>query len=309
MPSWSELNNEFAARNTEQRQQFLSERLDQYTAKVAALTDRNVLFYASSFLQKPQVAGVFSSVNAEDLNGFMAGVHRMDFSKGLLLMLHTPGGSAEAAESIVEYLWSKFPSVTALVPTYAMSAGTMIALGCDSVIMGRQSQLGPTDPQLIINNRNYSAHSLVTQFEDAKKDIIANVALAHAWAPVLQQFGPAILQEARRSLQYGKNVVAEWLERHMFHGDSDAAAKAHSIVNFFSDESHGSHGRRIGRDEARHHGVMVEDLEANQDLQDAALSLYHTVTLAFEHSPAAKTVISSNGGKWFKNIVIQPAQS
>jgi len=57
---------------------------------------------------------------------------------------------AEAAQTIVDYLRSKFSTIEVLVPTYAMSAGTMIALGCDRVFMGRQSQLGPTDPQLIV---------------------------------------------------------------------------------------------------------------------------------------------------------------
>ena len=56
----------------------------------------------------------------------MAGIHGHDFNKGLLLILHTPGGSAEAAQTIVEYLRSKFDAIDVLIPTYAMSAGTMI---------------------------------------------------------------------------------------------------------------------------------------------------------------------------------------
>ena len=235
----------------------------------------------------------------------MSGVHGMDFSKGLLLMLHTPGGMAEAAESIVDYLWSKFSSVHALVPTYAMSAGTMITLGCDKLIMGRQSQLGPTDPQLIIDNRPYSAHSIVAQFDEAQKDIAGNVALAHAWAPMLQRFGPALLQEANRSLVYGQQMVAKWLEEHMFKGDSAAAAKAGAAAQFFSGDTHGSHGRRINRDEARANGIKVDDLEDDQDLQDSALTLYHLATMAFENGPAAKCVISSNGNMWVKNIGIE----
>ena len=95
----------------------------------------------------------------------MAGIHGHDFDKDLLLVLHAPGGMAEAAQTVADDLRSKFPAIDVLVPTYAMSAGTMIALGCDWVIMGRQSQLGPTDPQLMVENRLFSAHSIVEPFE------------------------------------------------------------------------------------------------------------------------------------------------
>lgn len=73
----------------------------------------------------------------------MAGLHGLDFSKGLLLILHTPGGRAVTVQTLVDYLRIRFTDIDVLVPTYAMSAGTMIALGCDRIIIGRQSQLGP----------------------------------------------------------------------------------------------------------------------------------------------------------------------
>ena len=302
MPSWTDLNNQYVAQPEKDRGAFLVNTFKDYTTKLADHVDQNVLFYSSSFLQKPQIPGLFSAVNAEDLNGFMTGVHGMDFNKGLLLMLHTPGGMAEAAESIVDYLWQKFPTVHALIPTYAMSAGTMIALGCEKIIMGRQSQLGPTDPQLIIDNRPYSAHSIVAQFEEAKTDISGNVALAHAWAPLLQRFGPALLQEATRALVYGKQMVAKWMEEHMFNGEANAAQTAKDAATFFSGDTHGSHGRRINREAARAQALKIQDLEDDQDLQELALTMYHLATMAFENGPAAKIVISSNGNMWVKNI-------
>lgn len=158
MPSWSDLQDELNNIGSEERGEFIAERCRDTTATIARRYNRNVLYYVSGFLQKPQVPGLFTSVNMEDINGFMAGVYGHDFNKGLLLILHTPGGLAEAAQTIVDYLRSKFTAIDVLVPTYAMSAGTMIALGCDRIVMGRQSQLGPTDPQLIIGSRPYSAH-------------------------------------------------------------------------------------------------------------------------------------------------------
>ena len=250
----------------------------------------------------------------EDINGFMAGVHGHDFSKGLLLVLHTPGGMAEAAQTIIDYLRSKFSAIDILVPTYAMSAGTMIALGCDRIVMGKQSQLGPTDPQLIVGNRPFSAHSIVEQFEEAKADISRNPTLAHAWAPVLRSFGPALLQEARKSISYGETLVQEWLEKYMFSERVDPASLAEAVAEHFGGNQHGSHGRRINRDEAKQQQVEIIDLEDDQGLQEEVLTLYHLSTIGFEMGPATKLVVSSNGKLWIKNpqmevVVQQSAQA
>ena len=305
MPSWSDLQDELNGIEPEQRGDHIAGRLRELAAHIGARYDRNVLYYASSFLQKPQVPGLFTSINMEDINGFMAGVHGHDFSKGLLLVLHTPGGMAEAAQTIVDYLRSKFSAIDVLVPTYAMSAGTMIALGCDRVVMGKQSQLGPTDPQLIVGNRAFSAHSIVEQFEEAKTEISGNPTLAHAWAPVLRSFGPALLQEARKSISYGVTLVRDWLEQYMFAERDDAASQAKDVAAHFGGNQHGSHGRRINRDEAKQQHLEVIDLEDDQDLQEEVLTLYHLSTIAFEMGPAAKSVVSSNGKLWIKNMQME----
>ena len=93
----------------------------------------------------------FTLITKEDINGFMSIVKGLDCSKGLTLILHTPGGIPVAAESIVKYLREKFNNIEVIIPTYAMSAGTMIALGADNIIMGKHSFLGPIDPQFMLS--------------------------------------------------------------------------------------------------------------------------------------------------------------
>ena len=302
MATWSELQDELEQIQPEGRGDFVAGKSRECIEKIAELFDRNVVYYASGFLQKPSVPNVYTGINMEDINGFMGGIHGHETTKGLLLILHTPGGSAEAAQTIMEYLRSKFNEIDALIPTYAMSAGTMIALGCDRIIMGRQSQLGPTDPQLAVGDRSFSAHSIVEQFQLAKNDIAANAVLAHAWAPVLSSFGPALLQEARKSIGYGKDLVQGWLEKYMFERYPNATELAKEAAEFFGSHKHGSHGRRISRELAREYSIDILDLEANQDLQDEVLTLYHLATIAFEQGPAVKSVLSSNGRMWIKNI-------
>jgi ATP-dependent protease ClpP protease subunit len=302
MASWFELQKEFVTKPPNERGPWLAAQISEKIDELATMTGRNVVFYASGFLQKPQTPSFFHSVSLEDVNGFMTCLMGMNFKKGLFLLLHTPGGQAEAAETIVDYLWSKFDSIETAIPTYAMSAGTMISLASNRLVMGRQSQLGPTDPQIIIGNRSFSAHSIEQQFEEAKQEISKNPATANAWYPVLQPFGPALLQEARKAMAYGNSLVEKWLAARMFAGKPEAAALAKSTAEFFGGKDHGSHGRRINRQEVAAHGIEVQSLEDDGNLQSAVLTLYHLVTLAFESGPAVKVIMSSNGASFIKNF-------
>jgi hypothetical protein len=305
MPSWDELLNELDSQPTDQKKaEWLIARQRAAISDVAQLRgDRNTIFYASAFLQKSHAPPQLLQLTHEEINGFMSVVHGLDCSRGLTLLLHTPGGVTNAAETIVAYLHSKFTDIEVIVPTYSMSAGTMISLAAGRIIMGRQSQLGPIDPQMPVGGRFVSARAVVDQFERAKGEVLAQREAAHVWAPVLQSLGPSLLQEAQNALDYGERMVAQWLEERMFKGQKKRKALAKKTAKHFNDATtHKSHGRRIDRDEARSHGVIVEDLEANQKLQEAVLTLYHLVTIAFEKSPATKVLLNQNGNMWLKNF-------
>lgn len=311
MGSWNDLLDEFSRNKTDEAaQKWLRGRQDQTLTRISTKRgDRNVIFYASAFLQKPQANALSLQLTHEEINGFMSVMFGMDWNKGLTLILHTPGGITNAAESVVAYLDSKFDQIEVIIPTFAMSAGTMLSLASDKIVMGRQSQLGPIDPQMPLGGRLVSARAIVDQFERAKKEILADRNVAHVWAPILQTIGPAVLQEAQNALDYGERMVGEWLAKRMFKGEHDAIQKAARAAKYFNDASeHKSHGRRIDRQEARSQGINIEDLEDNQDLQDAVLTLYHVVTIAFEKSPASKIIAGSNGRMWVKNLALAAPQ-
>lgn len=114
-----------------------------YLAKLHQHTKRNVIAYYSGWLQKgssmPNNYSAFI-VSDADKTSFMATINGLDRTKGLDLILHTPGGSTTATESLVDYLRAMFGTdIRAIVPQLAMSAGTMIALACKSVVMGKHS--------------------------------------------------------------------------------------------------------------------------------------------------------------------------
>ena len=133
--------------------------------------------------------------------------------------------------------------------------------------------------------------------------------LAHAWAPVLQSFGPALLEEAKNAIAYGQRTVRDWLECYMFADHPEAGELAEEVADFFGSDSHANHARRIDREEAKRQQLNVVDLEDDQQLQEDVLSLYHLSTIAFDQSPALKFVFSSNGKMWVKNLSAPAAAS
>jgi ClpP class serine protease len=122
-----------------------------YLKALADRTGRAVIVYATAYMEprptldSPQAL----SVHLGDIQGFMEAVSNVQ-EREVDLFLHSPGGSAEAAQSIVEYLRTRFDHIRVIVPGAAMSAATMIALSADEIVMGAHSQLGPIDPQFTI---------------------------------------------------------------------------------------------------------------------------------------------------------------
>lgn len=110
-----------------------------------------VVYETAGFAPSPGVSPDDVSISLDPgIGAFMEVVHGLPTSAPLDLILHSPGGTAEAAEAIVDYLRGRFPGLRVIVPIAAMSAATMIAMAADSIVMGAHSQLGPIDPQLTI---------------------------------------------------------------------------------------------------------------------------------------------------------------
>lgn len=308
MPAWNQLLKELeqiSSKNPKEADKWLNEKINTYLFSLNKLREgNNVIFYGSAYLQKPAAQPYLLQITHEDLNGFMTTMHGMDWKKGLTLILHTPGGMSNATETILDYLNRKFKYIEVIIPAYAMSAGTMISLSSHKLIMGRQSQLGPIDPQLPLGNSRYtSALAIKNQFLRAQNEILENKGNAHVWAPALASLGPALLQEAENAINYGEGVVKNWLLKNMFKDKDNKEELAAKAAEYFSQcEKNTSHGRRINRDEVRSQGIEVEDLESNQDLQETVMTLHHLFTLIFEKSPAAKIIAGSKGTNWVKNI-------
>ncbi len=212
MPTWGELLEDIRKRTEGAfdgvRRQALMD-LSRYTT-------RDTILYASGYLQKQSLPGVPSSlftINHEDLEGFMETVHALT-GPNLDLIVHSPGGQVEATEAIVQYLRSKFSYIRVFVPHQAMSAATMLACVADEVVMARHASLGPIDPQIMVvtplGAQSIPAQAILDQFEQAKKECIADPKNLSVWVPMLQQYGPALLVQCENALRLSRQLVANW---------------------------------------------------------------------------------------------------
>src|SRR5207249_10607570 len=143
-------------------------------------------------------------VNDADKNGLMTVIHGLERSKGLDLLLHTPGGETAATESIVDYLHAMFGTdIRAIVPQLALSAGTMIACACKEIVMGKQSSLGPIDPQF----RGLPAHGVIEEFERAAKEIALEPTRIAVWQPIIAKYQPTLIGECEKAIDWAKQIV------------------------------------------------------------------------------------------------------
>jgi membrane-bound ClpP family serine protease len=232
----------------------------------------------------------------------MSAVHRLPRTKGLDLVLHTPGGEMAATESLVDYLRSMFGrNVRAIVPQLAMSAGTMIALSCREIVMGKHSSLGPIDPQI----EGIAAHGVIEEFAQAVTEIQANPAAIPMWQPIIAKYPPTFIGECQKAISLANDMVQTWLETGMFARDPQKASKAKRIIEELADHAlTKSHARHISMQSLRNLDVKVRPLEGDQRLQDAVLSLHHATVLTLQQSAAVKIIENQNGVAFIQSVQV-----
>lgn len=298
MPSWGEL----LADINDQAQAHgglvnLDDMRGAHLRRVQECTDNDVVLYATDFLGS--AGGIQTAINLQDLQGFME-VMRGLKGPGLDLILHTPGGQAEATERIVRYIRSKFSTLRVIVLFAAMSAGTMWAMAADEIIMGKHSQLGPIDPQVTLGNSlQMPAGALIEQFKGAIDECAQSPERITGWLPTLQQYPPGLLNFCESATQLSKKLVTEWLGQYMLKDNSDEAERAAEWLA--NDKEHLSHSRPITREQLIDHGIRVTALEDNQDLQDAVLSVFHMATHTFTMSTAVKIIENHMGRRYVQH--------
>ena len=192
------------------QQQFLASARRRAVGKLAAQRGATVITLIHrqetvSFLGIPLVR----HIDIDDAESVLRAIRETPPGRPIEIVLHTPGGLVLAARQIAAALADHDAKVTAVVPHYAMSGGTMIALAADEILVDAHAALGPIDPQL----GQYPAASLVAvaDLPGPHKDEILIMA-----------------DVSRKALHQVQVFAAQLLEQHM------DAAQAREVARILS---------------------------------------------------------------------------
>lgn len=256
MPNWQEVLGEISAQSAQGDSNAVDTIRRKYLEKLHKYTKRHTIAYYSGWLSAGQLTPVHS-LNDADKNAFMSMVHGLKNREdtGLDLILHTPGGDIAAAESLVDYLHKMFNgNIRAVIPQISMSAGTMIACACKSIVMGKQSNLGPIDPQI----NGLPAKSIIDEFNTAIEKITENPNSLPLWQVIIGKYHPSFLTSCQHAVKWSEEMVGTWLEKGMFSEHKNAKQLADAAVSKLSatDENY-THGRHIHMERCKDIGLKL----------------------------------------------------
>lgn len=229
--------------------------------------------------------------------GFQAQAGDIPDGGRAVLVIESPGGVPDAAYRIARLFQRRVPRLTVLVPQYAKSAATLMALGADELILGRDAELGPLDLQVFdMREERYdsalntvqslerlSAYSLTVVDQTMqlllrrllrKSDVLLPQALNYVAAlmkPLLEKVDTVDYSRKSRDLKVTEEYAARLMRR--AYGFQRGKEIARSLV-----ENYPAHGFVIDTDEALSHSTATDDPEtdfglhlrakrANADLQ------------------------------------------
>ena len=198
----------------------------------------------------------------------------MTINEDVDLLLHTGGGDIDAAEKLVVMLRQKVGTgrLRVVIPDFAKSAGTLMSLGADVIIMSDTSELGPIDPQIVRidkdgNRVQQSVQNYLDAFDEQKKTLTANPADVVAQI-LINKIDPATLKHYGNVLLRARRIAERLLQTGMFKEKGNWSGAANTLINT---KEWPSHAQMISWQEATSTiGLNVE----YRDPDDEAWSLY-----------------------------------
>lgn len=197
-----------------------------------------------------------------------------DQNSRISVVLQTPGGSIEVTERIYKTLRKHYDHVDFIIPNYAYSAGTLLALSGDEIYMDYYSVLGPIDPQYqgddgkLLPGMGYLAkfEELTAQINDAtEKGITASAELAY----LLNRFNPAELFHIEQGIEHGKALLKEWLPRHKFKNWHQRETTGEPVTDELKQERAGQIADLLGNVDRWHshgRGISIAELD-NEEMK------------------------------------------
>lgn len=207
-----------------------------------------------------------TQIAQDAIDVFIEQLEKIGSVRRLILFLYTRGGDTSAAWNIVNLLRMYSDELVVIVPHKAHSAGTIISLGADKIIMTKQATLSPIDPSLTapfcptdVNGQNQpvSVEAINGFIELARNEFnikTDQMAMASILNNLSEKVHPIVLGQVYRSRAQIKMLASRLLVRQL---DGDKK-KINKVTKFLCSES-GSHDYTINRTEALNElGLKVE---------------------------------------------------
>lgn len=227
--------------------------------------------------------GMETQISSEMPEYFVNHLDKFNLPKKISLLLYTRGGDTMAAWSLINLIKQFCDEYEVIVPSKARSAGTLICLGANNVVMTKQATLGPIDPSLNshLNPQNptfpqnpqarvpVSVESIKGYFEYAIKELNINnqEELTKVFLDLSQKVHPIVIGNVFRSRSQIVMLAEKLLSQHF--EDKD---KISNIISFLCSES-GSHDYPIYKREARNNlGLNIET--PTQDFYNILKTIY-----------------------------------
>lgn len=238
------------------------------------------------------VSGPSALVSREDVPPLYDLLQDVREGEDLDLLLHTMGGDVDAAERIVLLLYKTIgdgAQLRVIVPDSAKSAGTLIAVAGDTIVMGPPSELGPIDPQVIVSTTDGQRLSRPAQsYLDGLTYIIEqtkDMELPTAYVPLLGKLDPALIDVCRKALTRSQKFAERFLGERMLR---DHREKVTAIATRLNDNKQWlSHGAVINCDGAADIGLNVTYLPTDDQLWQSYWRLYCHMKAEL-HTPTSK---------------------
>jgi hypothetical protein len=276
----------------DERFQTPASRRDLFKKVSAATNGRTVVTFFTSFHYPVEI-------DDYDCDMLQSVLQQTDLSKGLVLMISSPGGDTLAAERIVNICraYSGTNDYWALVPGKAKSAATTICMGASKIIMAPPSELGPVDPQIIREEDGqtkwFSAFSLVTGYKTLFNDAVNTKGNVEPYVQQLARYDIRDINTWEGFIRASKDIAIKVLASGMMSGTSPQEIERK--IQVFLDPSAGTqlHGRAIYSAEAKSCGLTVEDLDVKSSHWNAIYELHYRTEM-YVNTRVAKVVESQS---------------
>ncbi|MBC6402338.1 MAG: serine dehydrogenasease [Hyphomonadaceae bacterium] len=217
----------------------------------------------------------------------------------LIVVLETKGGFMETVERLVAVMRARYNRVSFVIPNFAYSAGTVLALSGDEIYMDYYSVLGPIDPQYRDSDGAYlPGHGYLAKFQEISRAINTSESVESCRAKLaylVEKFDPGLLFRIEQGIEHGVSLITEWLPKYKFKDwqktktkgknvtDKMKKDRAKEIAAILGDASKWhSHGRGISMKDLAGPDIklLITDFGADGDLS-VKIKNYHGLAVDY----------------------------